>query len=64
MFKGGLRVLRAVRNKFNVLFIDGAIQRTHPGWHAAREEDHSDGHCRLRARQVRKQEARILSGAV
>lgn len=45
--------LRAVRNKHNVLCIDGAIQRAHPGRYAAWEEDHSDGHCRPGARQVR-----------
>lgn len=37
----------------SLLCIDGAIQRTHPGRHAARKEDHSDGHHWLGARQVR-----------
>lgn len=32
---------------------DGALQRTDPGRHAAREEDHCDGHCRPGARPVR-----------
>lgn len=27
------------------LYADGALQRTHPGRHEAREEDHCDGHC-------------------
>lgn len=31
---------------------DGALQRTNPGRHAAREEDHRDGHRRPGARQV------------
>ena len=43
----------AARNRFNVFCIDGAVQRAHPGRHAAGEEDHSDGHCGPGARQVR-----------
>lgn len=40
-------------NTFYVLCIDGAFQRAHPGRHAAGEEDHSDGHCRPGAREVK-----------
>lgn len=36
-----------------VLCVDGAFQRAHPGRHAARQEDHSDGHCRPGAGEVR-----------
>ena len=45
----------AVFNKSDALCIDGAVQRPHPGRHAAREEDHRDGHCRPGAREVKQQ---------
>lgn len=43
----------ALLNTFTLLCIDGAVQWTHPGRHAAREEDYSDGHSRTGAREVK-----------
>lgn len=44
-FKVRLCVSAGLCSESGALCADGALQRTHPGRHAAREEDHRDGHC-------------------